>query len=251
MDIAIVGGGQSALGLAALFNEQGAARVHVLVRDPSVRWLSRPDAERSLISKLMSPDAGLGRGWVCHALSEFPLLFPLLNEARRKRIMDKSFGPAGAWWLHDRVVDKVKLSFGAEVRHAAIENDQVVMRVMTANGESCVTAQHLIVATGFKTDLRRHGFISEELVASIALDDGLPRLSNNFETSVPGLYVIGPATAHRFGPVMRFVFGAKHAAPRVARHIRNAWRSAGSGEAPPFAVEAPLAESINEQSGTL
>ncbi|MFP3758083.1 SidA/IucD/PvdA family monooxygenase, partial [Cupriavidus sp. SIMBA_020] len=54
-DIVIVGGGQSALGLAALLNEVGAS-VRVLVRDQSVDWNPTPETERSFVSKMRSPD---------------------------------------------------------------------------------------------------------------------------------------------------------------------------------------------------
>ena len=249
-DIAIVGGGQSALGLAALLNELGA-RVHVLVRDATVRWLARPDASRGVISKLLSPDAGLGRGWQSHVWSEFPRLFHMLDHRRRKRIIETTFGPAGAWWLRDRVVDKVKISFSTEVRHAAIDNDQVILRVMSENKESYITAQHVVAATGFRPDMRRHEFLSKEIRDSISLNDGLPGLTHNFETTnLRGLYVIGPASAHSFGPVMRFIYGAKHAAPRVAWHIGNSL-SASARQDAWSAAESPIARATNQQSGTL
>ena len=57
----------------------------------------------------------------------------------------------------------------------------------------------------------------------IAVDDilrwkvaGAPVLSPDFETSMPGLHVIGPASADSFGPVSRFVFGAIYPARRLA-----------------------------------
>jgi hypothetical protein len=40
-------------------------------------------------------------------------------------------------------------------------------------------------------------------------------LSADFETSVPGLYVMGPAAAGSFGPLMRFMFGADFAVRRI------------------------------------
>ncbi|MFP3560290.1 NAD(P)/FAD-dependent oxidoreductase, partial [Paraburkholderia sp. SIMBA_049] len=60
---------------------------------------------------------------------------------------------------------------------------------------------------------------------SISLFSGGGELASHFETRVRGLYVIGPASAQSFGPVMRFVYGAKHAAPHVALHSGNAHRS--------------------------
>jgi hypothetical protein len=46
-----------------------------------------------------------------------------------------------------------------------------------------------------------------------------PALSINFESSVDGLYFMGPVAALSFGPIFRFVCGAEYAAPAVARHL--------------------------------
>jgi thioredoxin reductase len=246
-DIVVVGGGQSALGLAALLHEVGA-RVHVLVRGATVRWYEWPGASRGPIAKLLSPDAGLGRGWRSLVLSEFPLIFHMMDHRRRKRIVENSFGPAGAWWLRDRVVEKVKISFRTEIRHVAIENEQVILRVMSENNESYITAKHVIAATGFRPDMRRHGFLSKELVDSISLTDGSPELTHNFETNIRGLYVIGPASSLSFGPVMRFIYGAKYAAPRVARHIGNSFR-ARVRKVEWSTTESPIAKPTNQQRG--
>ena len=44
-------------------------------------------------------------------------------------------------------------------------------------------------------------------------------MGHDYQSSVPGLYFIGPAVAPTMGPVMRFVFGTWHAAPVVARKL--------------------------------
>ena len=235
-DVAIVGGGQSALGLAALLFEQGS-RVNVLMRESDVVWHGRPEDSRNILSKIKGPDAGLGRGWRSLFLSECPQLFHMLDPKRRKMIMEKSYGASGAWWLRDRVVGNVKISPRTQVRSSAIENERVLLRVVSDGKESTVSADHVIAATGFKTDMRQHAFLSKEIVDTISVKGGLPELTSNYETQVPGLYVVGPASAHSFGPVMRFVYGTKHASPCVAKHIadslkadarQSAWSSANA-----------------------
>jgi cation diffusion facilitator CzcD-associated flavoprotein CzcO len=221
-DIVIVGGGQSALGLAALLHEVGA-RARVLVRDAAVFWNSTPVPAQG-ISRLLRPDAGLGPGLRSYVLSEFPQAFYTLGRQTRKTLLETINGPSGAWWLHDRVVGHIDVSFRAEVRDVAVESGKVILRVTSGNKESYIAGDHVIAATGFKTDMRRHTFISQEVMDSMSMLDGIPILTRNFETSVHGLYVIGPASAHSFGPVMRFVLGTKHAAPRVAWHIRASSR---------------------------
>ena len=47
-------------------------------------------------------------------------------------------------------------------------------------------------------------------------------MGRDYQSSVPGLYFIGPAVAPTFGPVMRFVFGTWHAGPVAARNLAGA-----------------------------
>jgi len=222
-DIVIVGGGQSALGLAALLHEAGA-RVRVFVREPAVTWNDTPDASRGLVSRLLVPNGGIGLGWRAHVVGEYPLVFHLLDRGQRKEIVARTWGPSGAWWLRDRVIDKIDVAFRCEVRHASVENDQVILRLACGKEDSYAAAQHVIAATGFKTDVRQHTFLSKEIRDSISLNDGAPELTRNFETNIRGLYFVGPAAAYSFGPAMRFVYGAKYAAPCVARHINRRFR---------------------------
>jgi hypothetical protein len=58
------------------------------------------------------------------------------------------------------------------------------------------------------------------LKQSIAREGGAPVLDSRFETSVPGLFIVGIASAPTFGPVMRFMFGAKHVAPALTQRLR-------------------------------
>jgi hypothetical protein len=46
-----------------------------------------------------------------------------------------------------------------------------------------------------------------------------PILSSHFETSVRGLYFVGPAAANSFGPMFRFVYGARFTAARIVPHL--------------------------------
>ncbi|MBP0623537.1 NAD(P)-binding domain-containing protein [Cupriavidus consociatus] len=229
--IVIIGGGQSALGLAALFNELGA-HVRVLVRDSIITWNKDPEVDRSLISRALRPEGGLAQGWYPYVLSEFPQLFRPLGQPLRKRIAETSFGPSGAWWLRDRVAGKVDVQMQTTVRHGAVRNGEVVLDVSSDSGPSTVTGDHVVVATGFRVDLARHSFLSPDIVAGLLLVDGWPEVSRNFESRVPGLYVTGPAAAMSFGPVLRFVYGAKFAAPRIARHV--SLRHAEEGGSRPF-----------------
>jgi hypothetical protein len=81
---------------------------------------------------------------------------------------------------------------------------------------------HVIAATGYRTDLRRVPFISSELRGAIASTAQTPILSSRFESSVAGLFFVGALSANSFGPLTRFAFGAGFAAERVAERLASA-----------------------------
>jgi len=222
-DVTIVGRGQSGLETAALLYEHGAT-VRILVRAPRVEWNSDPNAARSLISRLRRPEAGLGAGWYSLGISELPTWFHRLPLATRDRIFRTSWGPSGAWWLKDRVVGKIPVLTSHTISQAAEKNGRLQVTVQNAGATSALETDHIIAATGYKVDLGNLKFLGDELRSGITSHDGSPRLSATFESSVPNLHFVGLASAQSFGPVMRFVYGAKHASAILTRHVRPALR---------------------------
>jgi NADPH-dependent 2,4-dienoyl-CoA reductase/sulfur reductase-like enzyme len=100
----------------------------------------------------------------------------------------------------------------------------VALSLRTRDGVSSeLTADHVIAATGYKPDLTRLTFLGPELADQLATVDGTVAVDKNYQSSVAGLYVIGPAVAPTMGPVMRFVYGSEHASTTVGRQL------AGSG----------------------
>ncbi|WP_011298631.1 NAD(P)-binding domain-containing protein [Cupriavidus necator] len=249
-EIIIVGGGQSAIGLAALMSEVGA-RVRLLVRGDAVNWSREPRTSSGLVSRLLRARVGLGRGWdsnrpwllaMSYLLSEYPATFHKLSLAQRQRILETSWGPSGAWWLRNRVEGKLEISTQTEVRSAEVRNGRIVIEVDSANRTSALSADHVVLATGFKVDMARHPFMSSEILSSLSLIDGSPSLTSNFETSVRDLYVLGPAAAMSFGPALRFIYGARYAVPHVSRHIAARFKQeAGRFVTPPQAITPELA----------
>ena len=62
-------------------------------------------------------------------------------------------------------------------------------------------------------------YLSPPLREAIASPRNTPLVSDNFETPVEGLHVIGPAVIESFGPLMRFMVGAEFVAPRLADYL--------------------------------
>jgi FAD-dependent urate hydroxylase len=216
-EVIVVGAGQSALETAALLHENGAS-VQVLVRKGTVAWNGTPLApDRPLLQRLREPESGLGSGLATWFYSNHPELFRRLPSKTRVYRARTALGPAGAVWLRPRVEDQFPLLLGHTVTSATARDGRVRLTVARAGQSSReLEADHVIAATGYRTDLHRLPFLSETLQSRLA---GSPVVGRDYQSSVPGLYFVGTAVAPSMGPVMRFVFGTWHAAPVVARRL--------------------------------
>ena len=223
-DVVVVGAGQSALETAALLREHGANPT-VVARRHAVSWNDPPETlPRSLRRRVRAPLTGLGTGWSSWVYCDLPFTVARLPAARRVRLASEVLGPAGAWWLRDRVVPRLPVLPGRTLIGAAADNGMVRLRFV-ADGEAHeLEADHVIAATGYRVRLDRLRFLDEDLVARLQTVAGAPALTSSFESSVPGLYFVGMAAAHTFGPVMRFVCGTGFAARRVSRRLSAATR---------------------------
>jgi thioredoxin reductase len=235
-EVAVIGGGSSAIDLAALLHEAGAA-VQLITRRGELPFHTPPELDRPLTDRLRAPMTGIGPGWRSFFYTEMPLLFHSLPPDLRMRIVSTWLGPAGGWYMRDRVVGRVPCLPGYAPQSVDIAAGRVQLRLAGADGsERAVSADHVIAATGYKIDVGAIGFLDEALRARIAAVSGLPVLSRDFETSVPGLYLVGPAAAYSFGPMFRFVLGARYTARRLARHLAGAGRRAPLAQGPALAT---------------
>jgi FAD-dependent urate hydroxylase len=222
--VAVVGAGQSALETAALLLENGA-RPRVLVRNPTLVWNRTPDPwPRPLRTRLRAPIGGLGAGWRTWIYSELPDAVRRLPYQRRAEIGWGAFGPAGGWWLKERVDGLVDVLLEHRVIGAEEDSGGVALEVETSRGSTRVYADHAIAATGYRFSLDAIEFLDPELRARIIAVDGAPKLSSSFESSLSGLHFVGMAATPTYGPVMRFVCGTHFAAPRVAGALARASR---------------------------
>ena len=232
-EVAVVGAGQSALECAALLHEQGA-RVTVLARGSRLVWQGDPrQTRRSLLRRLREPESPLGSGWDPWFYATRPDLFRLLPAARRVRAARTALGPAGAHWLRSRVEGRFPVLLRHAVRWAEPEPRGVRLGLQV-NGRQIkeITADHVLAATGYRAELSRLSFLDQRLRSAVRTLAGSPQVGLDFQSSVPGLYFIGPAVAPSFGPVMRFIYGAGYAARVVTRSLTTA-------RGPRVAVSAP------------
>jgi hypothetical protein len=104
----------------------------------------------------------------------------------------------------------------------------IELLIRDADGERTIITDHVVAGTGYEVDVDRIPFLDEDLRASIVRVQSAPAVSRSFESSVSGLYFVGPAAMFSYGPLVRFTCGARHVAPRVARRLisaRHRWAS--------------------------
>jgi cation diffusion facilitator CzcD-associated flavoprotein CzcO len=222
-EVIVVGAGQSALESAALLHENGAS-VQVLARKQKLAWNGEPlPLDRPLLQRLREPEAGLGSGLGTWFYSNHPDLFRRLPQNTRVYRARTALGPAGACWLRNRVEGQFPVLVGHGVTSAKPKDGRVRLGITVPGGASRdLEADHVIVGTGYRTDMGRLSFLPQAIRSGLRTAAGSPVVGRDYQSSVAGLFFIGPAVAPTFGPVMRFVFGTWHAAPVVARQLAGA-----------------------------
>jgi cation diffusion facilitator CzcD-associated flavoprotein CzcO len=219
-EVAVIGAGQSALEAAALLHEAGA-QPQLLVRENSILWQTRVSLKRSFWRRLRSPISGLGTGPKAWGLTHFPGAMHRVPATWRTRFVKNHLPAEGAWWLRDRVENRLPIHFGATVVEAREKAGRVALelRLVKDGSKRQLAVDHVIAGSGFDIDVERLGFIHPKLRCAIQRLERAPRLNAIFETSVSGLHFIGPASAMSFGPLFRFVVGAEYSARVVSGHL--------------------------------
>jgi hypothetical protein len=223
-DVTVMGGGASATELATLLHEAGC-EVRVVARRPSLELHTRLELPRSLAQTIRRPISPVGPGWKSRFLTDLPRVFHGLPKPVQYRLIKGFLGPAGGWFLRGRF-DRVPVLAGYQVKGAEAFGGRAVLRLQSANGdERRIETEHVIAATGYRADVRRLAFLGAGIAPQLKLLNNVPKLSSHFESSVPGLFFVGPAAVESFGPVLRFACGAKFTASRVSNHLARVLRS--------------------------
>jgi thioredoxin reductase len=217
--VVVVGGGASAIDLAALLHSGGAA-VHLVTRSPLKFHLPPGDKPRSLWNRIAEPNLGLGPGFRSAVFTAVPGLIHRLPRRLRLYIVQRYLGPSGGWFMKDQVIGKVQLHVGYVVQVATARRGAVELRLSGEHGHSKeIKADHVIAATGYQVSIAQLGILQQQLRSELQLEAQSPVLSPAFESSVSGLYFVGVASANSFGPVMRFALGAEYTANRLGDHL--------------------------------
>lgn len=216
--VAVVGAGSSAIDIAAILREIGAQPT-VIARANKIAFHPPPREPRPLIERLMKPRSGLGLGWRSRLCTDAPLVFHALPENLRLRAVRRHLGPAPGWFVREKVDGLIPMHLGSSIESAVVHGNEVRLKLTGQSTTDELNVDHVIGATGYRVLLERLPFLDAELRAELRTAGGSPALDRNFQSSAPGLYFVGLASAASFGPLARFAYGAGFASKRLSRHL--------------------------------
>jgi cation diffusion facilitator CzcD-associated flavoprotein CzcO len=198
--VVVVGGRQSAYEWAALLCDRGAARVDVVHRHETPRF---EPVSWSFVDPYVELSLGQ-RGWWRH-----------LSDPERRAVAGE-FWRVGRLtlepWLVSRLDPAVVTSRpGCTVVATAPRETEVDL---TLSDGTVLTADHVVLATGYRAALDRVPYLAGVL-DDVAVTDGFPVLDEGMQTTLPGLFVVGFASTNDFGPFYGFTKGCPSAA-RIA-----------------------------------
>jgi thioredoxin reductase len=216
--IAVLGAGASAFDMADLLTKAGAS-VQIVTRRQKIEYNEAPVVHRSFLARLGAPRSGLGTGWRSRMSSDLPLVFHALPQRLRLRAVRSHLGPSPCWFVKETIEGRVPVHVGAVIESSDVRDGRVRLALSSdSQGRRHIEVDHVIAATGYRVALSRLNFIEEPTQTRIHKVNDTPVLSRDFESSVSGLYFVGAAAANSFGPLLRFAYGARFAAQRIARH---------------------------------
>ena len=217
--VMVIGGGQSALESAALLHEAGAY-VKVVCRAPKINWLGGLSSTTlhhrvgRLIPRLLYAPTDVGPAGISQLMAR-PEVLQKLPRLIQDKLTRRSIRPAGARWLVGRLRD-VSIKLDTSVASYSVKGDRVEVRLSDGSADEI---DHLLLGTGYRIDISKFPFLTSEMTAGIRQVNGYPRLEEGFETTIPGLHIIGAPAAWSYGALLRFVSGAGYASRALVRSI--------------------------------
>jgi hypothetical protein len=123
--------------------------------------------------------------------------------------------------MKEKIESRVPVRSSCEIADAALEGGRVCLTLRGRDGTTSKESyDHVVAATGYRVDINRLDFLGEALRSEIACVENTPILSTRFQSSVRGLFFVGPVAANSFGPMLRFAYGAGFASRRVAGALK-------------------------------
>src|SRR3954447_2740692 len=185
--VLILGGRQSAFEWAALLQEAGAKAVHLSYRHDTPQFT---ESDWSWVNPMVD-----------HIADE-PSWFRKLSLQEQENISKKMWSEGRLKlepWLARRIKkDSIKLLHGTRLLSCVkIENGE--LKIMFDKALN-LTADHIILATGFKVNISNVPFFAEgNILSKLAINNDFPVIDEHFQTNLPGLFITSMAAGQDFG----------------------------------------------------
>lgn len=239
-EVLVIGGGQSALESAALLHESGAG-VELVARARQIRWLGGV-VSRTIhrgfgptISKLLYAPTDVGPAGISQIVTR-PDLVRRFSRPIQDWLRKRSIRPAGARWLVNRLKD-VPMHLGRTAVAATVKGERIRVRLDDGSERDF---DHVFLGTGYRVDVSKYDFLAPKLAGSISRHQGYPRLTDGFETSFPGLHILGAPAVWSFGPLMQFVVGTHYSSRTLMQFVARKAVGNRARAAEPLVAELEL-----------
>jgi cation diffusion facilitator CzcD-associated flavoprotein CzcO len=201
--VLIVGGRQSAFEWAALMQESGAERVNISYRHATPSFTH---AEWGWVDDLVR-SIGSNPGWYRGLGSEE-------KESLKMRLWAEGRLKLEPWLVPRIPAHKVKQFPGTLPAHCTeVAGDR--LHVVLSDGTR-LEVDRVVLATGYRVDVARVPFLTAgNVFGQIAIRDGYPVLSDEMESTVPGLYFTSSCAVGDFGPFFGFTVAVRTAAQLI------------------------------------
>ncbi|WP_165492725.1 NAD(P)-binding domain-containing protein [Lichenihabitans psoromatis] len=223
-DVIVLGGGSSAVDVAAALHRSGA-RATLVARRATLRF-PPINGKRRWFHAIKAPMTPLGPGWNKVLAWKGALVFHKMPADFRAMVVRRYLGPSPTISVRETIEAHVAQILNATISRCEVVQGRLRVTVRSDGVDRSIEADHIVAATGYRIDLARLDFLDHDIVAAVACTNGYPTLSNRFETSLRGLYFVGTPSAVSFGPIMRFVCGTGFCSRRVTGAIARSVRSA-------------------------
>ena len=201
----IIGGRQSAFEWSALLLEAGAAQLHLVHRHASPAFAA---ADWSWVGPLVDRVA-TDPGW-------FRKLPQVEKDEISKRLWSEGRLKVEPWLESRLNSDRVHVWEHTEVEHCSMKDG---LEVVLNNGKT-LEVDKVVLATGYKTDIKRLPYLANgNLLETLETRNGFPVLDEQFQTSVPGLFITSMPAVQDFGPYFGFTIAVRASAEVIVRAI--------------------------------
>ena len=202
--VLIVGGRQSAFEWAAILADEGAAQVHISHRHDSPTFTPSDWSWVNPLVDAMADQPGWFRSLPRKEQDEL---------GRRLWIEGRSKVEP---WLERRVI-RPGVTLWPRTNLLSCAETPGGLAVTLDNGETIVV-DHVILATGYRVRIDRVQLLGG-LLGDLAVEDGFPVLDEQFQTSIPGLYITSMPATRDFGPFFGFTISVRTSARVIGRSV--------------------------------